>query len=54
MVRLKKVDDKKKAYIDQALNEYANDFHITLPKTMDFYEVIMQNKNPYERLYVEN
>lgn len=52
--QLKKVDDKKKAYIDQALNEYANDLHITLPKTMDFYEVIMQNKNPYERLYVEN
>lgn len=51
--RLKKVDEKKQAYIDQVLKEYAHDFHITLPETMDFYEVMMQNKNPYEGLYIE-
>ncbi len=52
--RIQKVSNEKKQLIDDALIEYANDLQITLPETMEFYEVILNDKNPYEGLYVDN
>ena len=40
--------------INEILAEYASDLSITLPENMTFYERVIESKNPYEGLYVDN
>ncbi len=52
--QLKKADVSTMQNINEILAEYASDLSITLPENMTFYERVIESKNPYEGLYVDN